>query len=456
MSDNQNIAFDPNAPYQAVPPVSSQDTGALAFDPTAPYQTATVQPPSMATRVGSALNTDPNVQAIIGASEGATEHTQGLGPVKTLINMTPVGGFLQDLTDIPSEYRAYEAARSQGKSAIEAANIAAEAYKKKNDAIAQLKDTVKEFAANPGRVTGKAIADLLPVIIGGGLPEVAAPEAEAAADTSAATHVMEPSTADKPGVIRQLREGETIAQQPAQNAIRAAAQTAAEDAGVGPIIGPDQGIRTLMNRPIEAVAKVERGLYDTINEAVSSDGVKRDLKSLYDYREGLQDALEDPAQVANKSKLQEALTTTQDTIDKGEAVAQQNGVTLDTLDKARQATQQRYAMELSDQKLFNNESVIKGNVAHGEPETINVDAAIRQVETLDKVNKYAPRGTPTRLEQMLGDKGAKALKQSLYDARKSGQTALTRQNLGKGLLRYAPHGIGAAAGLGGIWYELTH
>jgi hypothetical protein len=295
MSDNQNIAFDPNAPYQAVPPVSSQDTGAPAFDPTAPYQTASAAPPpNIATRVRSAIDTDPNIQAILGAAEGATEHTQGLGPVKTLIGTArealPISGFLQDLSDVPSEYRAYEAARAQGKSVVDAANIAAEAYKQRHDAIAQFKDVAKEFVANPGRATGKAIADLLPFIIGGGaLPEIgAAPETEAA-NASKISHVMtrdasgkltlspvesaaspiEAATskiAGKSGIAEGAAAPTSEAvQAPIQTGIRSVASDIAKNSGVSPKAATT--IRDVLENTGDAVRGKSTAAYQALDDA---------------------------------------------------------------------------------------------------------------------------------------------------------------------------------------------
>jgi hypothetical protein len=99
------------------------------------------------------------------------------------------------------------------------------------------------------------------------------------------------------------------------------------------------------------------------------------------------------------------------------------------LRQAKDATQQRFAMEAVENKLFNAEGVVKGNVAHGAAETLDVDNAIKQAELLDKPSKFAPRGSPTRLQQAFGVSGAKALKDSLYAAKASGQKALTTQRV---------------------------
>jgi len=226
----------------------------------------------------------------------------------------------------------------------------------------------------------------------------------------------------KAGPLRQIWQGEKVAQAPAKAALQGGAQASAADAGVAGTADTAGSVRTLLDNPIDALSKNERAAYDTINKAAGTD-----LKALYDYRTQLQDALDDPTNIGQKANLQSELKTTEGQIADGEKLATSNGVDPDTLNQAKGMTQQRYAMEDVAKKLFSNESVVRGNMAHGAPETINIDSALRQVENLDKPSRFAPRGAPTRLEQAFGEDGAQALKQSLYDAQKAGQTALTKQ-----------------------------
>jgi len=208
-------------------------------------------------------------------------------------------------------------------------------------------------------------------------------------------------------------------------AISVRAQASAVDAGVE--AGAQGGsIRSLLDDPIESVATKERAAYDTINEASGTD-----MKSLYDQRNTLQDALENPNNIDKEDALQAKLDRTEAQISSGEAQARENGINPDTLNDAKNMTKQRYAMENVNQKLFNNESVVSGNMEHGAPESIDVKSAIRQVENLDKPSKFAPRGTPSRLQQAFGEDGAQALKQSLYDAQKAGNAAVTRATIAK-------------------------
>lgn len=258
-----------------------------------------------------------------------------------------------------------------------------------------------------------------------------------AAITALATHGVVKGAGAVSDVAGDVIQGEKAAQAPAKATLRTGASASAADAGVsaGDTTG---GMRTVLDDGIHSAAKVERGMYDALNKASGTD-----LKTLYDHANDVQEALDDPTNIANRSSLQKELQTTHDSITKGEAQASANGVDPKTLTSAKAATQQRYAMETVKQKLFNNESVVSGNVEHGAPETVNVKSAIRQVESLDKPSRYAPEGTPSRLEQAFGGDGAKALKQGLYDAQNEGQTALSRQELAKKLLGGTVIGAGA-------------
>jgi len=338
---------------------------------------------------------------------------------------------------------AYEHARSQGASVTDAMQAAGQ-YQKDHDAILQeAQKRMAEWKANPTRETTRALTDILGVVgaayAGGG--DLAA--GEEAGGTGGTIASGGGAVGKVKNFVTGAVKGEKVAQAPAKAALETAARASAEDAGVAGGSGGGS-IRTLLDEPISQVSKAEDNLYGTLNKAAETD-----MKSLYDRREELQDALDDPTQVANKVALQKELATNQKLIDTGEAnVTNALGKNApDLIQQAKAATQQRYAMEEGARKLCSNESVINGNQAHGAPETINIDSAIRQVENLDKPSKFAPRGTPTRLQQMFGEDGAKALKQSLYDAQRTGKTAMTRQQLAKTLGKWVGGAtVGTAVG----------
>jgi hypothetical protein len=237
------------------------------------------------------------------------------------------------------------------------------------------------------------------------------------------------AAAEKPGIMQRVKQAvspKTATQPGAQSALREGAAASAKDAGVTGALDTSGSIRTIMDQPIAEASKIEDSLYQTVNDAAGTD-----MKALYDRREELQDAADDPTNVATKSAIQKELTATDQQIAQGEANVQSKlgKDAPDLIEQAKAATQQRYSMEEGVKKLFNNESVVSGNLAHGAPESINVDSAIKAAENLDKPSKFAPRGTPTRLEQMFGEDGAAALKQGLYDAQKAGQKVATRNQI---------------------------
>lgn len=308
----------------------------------------------------------------------------------------------------------------------------------------QVDAAMTNYQSNPSRENlAHVITNALPFLIPGALKAVGSGVDTLAGKlpgVTAGTEEAAQAAEAKPGIVKQVFQGEKVAQAPAKAALRTGASASAADAGVE--AGSQGGsIRSLLDDPIEALSKNERASYDAINKASGTD-----LKSLYDYAEELQDNIDDPTQIANRNSLKTELKTTQDSITKGEAQAVKNGVDPDTLNDAKDMTKQRYAMENINQKLFANTSVVKGNIAHGAPETINVNSAIDQVEKLDQPSKFAPRGTPSRLQQAFGEDGAQALKQSLYDAQKAGQSALSKQVWAKRLT--------ALAGTTGVGYEV--
>jgi hypothetical protein len=358
-------------------------------------------------------------------------------PIKTAKNLAvgiwhqlpPVELYDQTKQALPV-INAYEKARSTGATVGDAIKAADAQARSQNGVGQRIQEAVAAFKANPTRESVKTMLDAAVLaastLIGGEAvaPEVAGGEASLE-DLEAANAAKAAQAAPKPGLVQNVLKGEQVAQAPAKQALRSGANAAAQDAGVATKVAPaaeTQPIRSLMDKPIAELAKTERATYDAINKAAGTD-----LKDLYDYRSELQDALDDPTNVANRTSLQKEMKVTQGQIDKAEASAAKNGVKPDALTHAKAMTQQRYAMMDLKKKLFDNESVVSGNLEHGVTEDINVKSAIRQLENLDKPSKFAPEGTPTRLQQALGEDGARALKQSLYDAQNAGQSALTKQ-----------------------------
>lgn len=234
------------------------------------------------------------------------------------------------------------------------------------------------------------------------------------------------------------------AQRQAMTAADEAANAIAADSKVAAGAAPSEaGMRPALDTHIANIAARERAAYDSINAAAGTD-----MKSLYDKRELLQDALDDPT-TANSDTLMERMKDVENQIQNGENNASKGGVDVQkALKQAKADTQQRYAVQEVKRQLFNNESVVKGNAAHGADEEINIDAAIKAVEKLDKPSRYAPEGTPSRLEQAMGKDGADEFVKALYDAQKAGKLAVKVKNLGTWAAKVLGTGL-----LGGAGYE---
>jgi hypothetical protein len=221
--------------------------------------------------------------------------------------------------------------------------------------------------------------------------------------------------------------GEAAAQRIAQPGVRAAA--------------PPVGTSFRSGIDVQTPYTAAKSLYKTVDDAA-----KTDFKGLYDKL----DAAQDDARLAASGSPEEAkaqlnIKNTQDAIDDAKKVAAQSGVP--DVDATLKAADAKYA-ETQANKDFNAKFFgrsVEGNIAHGAPETIDVDKAIKTVEDMDKPNRYGP----SRMQQTsLGKAGTAKLKQTLYDARKAGIKAVSDRTLRNKILAW---GIPVA----GVLYEAT-
>lgn len=244
---------------------------------------------------------------------------------------------------------------------------------------------------------------------------------------------------------RILRVNPFRAKALAMKAADEAAASAAADSRVATGAAPSEsGLRPALDSAIDQVSNRERTTYDTVKKLSGTD-----LKSLYDERESVQDAIDDPVNIGNSRALQDRLQNLDAQIATGEQTAAAKGADAQKIiQQAKADTQQRFALQELKNKVFDNESVVSGNKAAGTDETININNAIKAVERLDKPSRYAPQGTPSRLQQALGPDGAANFKRALYDAQKRGvRNAKLAQ-----FTRWAGGLIGAGV-LGGLGFE---
>lgn len=221
--------------------------------------------------------------------------------------------------------------------------------------------------------------------------------------------------------------GEAAAQPIAQEGVRA----------IAPPVGQSFRSGIDVNTPLAAA----KTLYKTVDDAA-----KTDFKALYDKLDAAQDAAREAGiGTAEEAKAELAIQNTRAAIDDAKQVAVKSGVP--DVDKTLAQADAKFAETQANKdfnsKFFGSQSVISGNVAHGAPETINVDAALRVLENMDKPNRYGI----SRLQQSsLGKQGAFKLKQVLYDAQKAGQKAMDTRILRNTIAKWVGLGGGAIEG----------
>lgn len=329
-------------------------------------------------------------------------------------------------------------------SAVEAGSGALSAV---NPVLALGNQNVRELAEG-SRPGGNLAGPLTKDVLTAGLvvaPEFAEGGAFAPA-ASAAAPAAPAATSLRVNPFRAAVSGEKAVQPAAQRIMAEGAQAAAADSGV-PAASVAGGLRTYLDEPIANVAARERVTYDTLNKAA-----KVDMKNLYEREAELEDAIDDPTNIVAKPKLNVELQRTRMQIANGESAAQNSGIDAQKILKTAKAdTQQRYALEDLKKKVFNNENIVSGNRAAQQPESINIDKAISEVEKMDKPSKFAPSGSPSRLEQALGKDGAAKFKTDLYAAQKAGQKAASIHTVSKWI-----GGILGTGLLGAGAYEAGH
>ena len=354
---------------------------------------------------------------------------------------------------------AYEKSRASGASISDSIKAANDTGLQHISNISPLSAVVAAFHANPTRETARALTDAAALaaslLVGGGAareaaastPEVAAaaPEASAAVEPTAVPEAADFGSASKPGLVQNVKSlvhsataspaevGETAAQPIAQAGVQSVAPT------VGPSLRSGIDVQTPFSEA--------KTLYQTVDNAA-----KTNFKDLYTKL----DAAQDDARLAASGSPEEAkaqlnIKNTQDAIDDAKAIAAKSGVP--DVDKTLAQADAKFTVAQANKdfnsKFFGSQGVVQGNVAHGAPETINIDKAIDVLENMDKPNKYGA----SRLQQTsLGKDGAFKLKQALYDAQQAGKTAMDARSLRNTILKWT--GIGGSAVLG-LGYELT-
>ncbi|HEX8817180.1 MAG TPA: hypothetical protein VF753_16905 [Terriglobales bacterium] len=251
---------------------------------------------------------------------------------------------LSDLASLPTDFRAYEQARSQGKSVFDSYSAAAKAYQQRNDVIDAVGSRLKEFKSNPGSATGKALIDLAPMLVSlGSSVGTAATAEDVAAEGSAADTAVTP----KPGIVKQVIQGKNAAQPAAQTALRTAAGTDTPsliDALKDRISGLDDEASTS---------------YQEFDQAAGTDlkALRQKLGNT-EYEMGqLTDTAADQAKATRLEKARQGLV---DKIESAKQAATDAGVDTDLLDKADAKFTQARALQDVQTKVLPKSKCCEG------------------------------------------------------------------------------------------------
>jgi hypothetical protein len=227
-------------------------------------------------------------------------------------------------------------------------------------------------------------------------------------------------------------------------------------------------VRSAFDSLTESVANDAKVRYQAVDKAAgealgqSSFDLKAERRQLATDKSKLLQLGNTDADVTQRGNLIEAINDSTDRIAKVEEALKAKGIDLEGADAQWQKA--RALEEVG--KIFKNQNIVVGDVTAGmrQPEAINVDKLIIQLQKLGDSTKYVPgkgrliegsTGVTNRLEQALGTEGAHYLMDSLRTAQANGVHALKYTTLINSILKWS--GIGAAAiGVGRpVYHRLT-
>jgi hypothetical protein len=236
-----------------------------------------------------------------------------------------------------------------------------------------------------------------------------------------------------------------VAQPEAKGALRTAVKAGSKEAGISTV--QNQSLRTIVEEPTHSLEAQAKANYRQIDKAAGTD-FKALNEKLDNTEYQIRQLTETEEDVAKEAQLEKARTATVDKIAAAKQQALDNGVDPKLLDKAHSQFKQASALKDLEAKVFKNPNIVKGNVAFGTDETVDVNQAVKAFQKMQDTQKYGS----SRLEQALGKDGANALLKDMYAAQAAGTKALSRQKIAVMLAKY---GLPAATAAGGAIYELT-
>ena len=338
---------------------------------------------------------------------------------------------VQGVEELPDTLKAYEKARAQGKSPVDAAAAASGVQQAKVSAVTAIENRLAEFKTNPSRATGRAIADLIPFILtlGGGAEvdgvaaasKAAAPAANAVEDTSALQkYLVNPF---KRAIASPAAKGEQVA----TDASTVAAKKVA-------------GSNSLLNvNDVQTPLAEAKSLYQMVDKAAGTN-----LDDMYTKLANAQDRAMQTISGSHEEAVELAKVKAQE-----EAIAEVKQRAADAgvkdVDQTLAQADKKFT-EAQANKEFNYKfsKAVEGKSSIGVPESVKTEDAIRIVREMTEPTVKYP--TPRAYQTTMGKAGADKLLKDLYAARDAGKVAVDLRKI-RNYVGGAALGTAASAGI---------
>jgi hypothetical protein len=233
---------------------------------------------------------------------------------------------------------------------------------------------------------------------------------------------------ETPGLVKQVLQGKGVAQEPAKAAVREAVG-ADEDA---PLLS---GNKTVVDDQLNDIAGKRTAAYAKIDKEAGFD-VKEAMIRLRNDKYKLQQLGNTEADQNQREKLTASIQ------DASGRIADANKKIADAGINPEEASDlhKKWSAGQEFKKVLVRSLNTNGDV--------DVDKMLTGIKGLRTLSKYGDR-----IEQFFGKEGADGLTKDLEEAKKAGQTALSRQKLAKNIAKYAVPAAVTAGGAAAATYE---
>lgn len=348
-----------------------------------------------ATRAGLNSVANATLDAVKGAAQFLHPKPQNEGEAEAF-KVAGVGGMLA--------HRLIGSLRDMGAPMLHPHELAAAMHEinNSNDPMGTYLEVLQKTAATGA---GQALTALAGEGVVKGVGEVKAP-------VSAAARTGSETIAD---TAKGIVKGKNVAEVPAQAAIREA---------VG---GNEPSLQRIMEKPIVEARAAKNAAYSKIAEA--QEAAKPQLERIEAIDKEL-DGIDETLQPERAGSLEDerAAITKQ--------LGETGGADPQLLKQANEANKTYKGMQLMEKRILKNPRIVEGDIAHGTPETVNVDRAIVELKKMETTR------WGNQVEHTFGPEGASQLLDKLYAAQRAGAHAVKVRQF----LKWAAIGLGASTG----------